>query len=66
MKLQSAVAGEKHEIEITRDGERRLSWDATSHTGYNIIEADSLDAAVEVAKRAPFITGVKVFELRSH
>jgi hypothetical protein len=64
--IQVDAGGFMGGVEITRDGDRRLSWDATSHTGYNIIEADSLEAAVEVAKNAPFITGVKVFELRSH
>jgi hypothetical protein len=52
--------------EITKTGERALPWDANSHTGYNIVEAESLKAALDVARRAPLITAVKVYELRSH
>ena len=52
--------------EISQAGERALSWDAGSHTGYNIIEAASMEEALGVARRAPFITAIRVYELRSH
>ena len=63
---QLDVGGFMGGTEITQTGERALTWDANSQTGYNIIEAKSLEAALDVARRAPFITAIKVYELRSH
>jgi hypothetical protein len=34
-------------------------------TGYNIIKAESLDEAERVARECPFVTSVRVYELRS-
>ncbi len=51
--------------EISKDGSRDLPWDMDSITGYNIIEAQSLEAAEELAKTNPFITSIRVYELRS-
>jgi hypothetical protein len=64
--IQLEVGGFMGGTEITQAGERALPWDAGSHTGYNIIEAESMEAALGVARRAPFITAIKVYELRSH
>lgn len=50
--------------EISKDGSRELSWNAESITGYNIIEAESLDEAVRLAERNPFISSIRVYELR--
>lgn len=63
--IQVDAAGFMGGTEISGSGERALPWDAASHTGYNIIEVDTADEALAVARRAPFITGVKVYELRS-
>ncbi len=50
--------------EISKSGTTDLPWGPESITGYNIIEAVSLDAAVEVAAGCPFITSIRVYELR--
>ena len=52
--------------EISRSGTRDLPWDMDSITGYNIIEAESLEAAEELAKTNPFIASIRIYELRSH
>jgi hypothetical protein len=51
--------------EISKSGTRDLSWGMDSITGYNIIEAEDLDAAVEIAHDNPYIAGIRVYEIRS-
>ena len=51
--------------EITDEGTADLPWGSDSITGYNIIEADDMDAALEVAKKNPYIKGIRVYELRT-
>ena len=51
--------------EITRSGTRDLPWDMESITGYNIIEAEDLDAAEDIARGNPFIASIRVYEIRS-
>ena len=51
--------------EISKSGTRDLPWNMESITSYNIIEAESLDAAVEIARSNPFIASIRVYELRS-
>ena len=51
--------------EISKSGTKELPWDRESMTGYNIIEAESLDAAEEIARSNPFIASIRVYELRS-
>ncbi|MFZ2652091.1 MAG: hypothetical protein WA210_18490 [Burkholderiaceae bacterium] len=51
--------------EISKSGTRDLPWSMDSITGYNIIEAESLDAAEEIARSNPFIASIRVYELRS-
>ena len=50
--------------EISGSGTRDLPWDRDCITGYNIIEAESMDAAEQLAQGNPFITGIRVYELR--
>lgn len=50
--------------EISRNGSRDLPWNMESITGYNIIEAESLEAAEKLAQTNPFIAGIRVYELR--
>jgi len=50
--------------EISSSGIRDLSWDGDCITGYNIIEADSMDAAEQLAQGNPFISSIRVYELR--
>lgn len=62
--IQADAAGFMGGVEVTKDAERRLAWDSDSLTGYNVIEADSLEAAVAIARKAPMIGAVRVYELR--
>lgn len=51
--------------EISKSGTRDLPWNMESITGYNIIEAESLDAAEKLAQSNPFIAGIRIYEVRS-
>lgn len=50
--------------EISASGTEDLPWGMESITGYNIIEAESLDEAEQIAKGNPFIASIRVYELR--
>ncbi|MEL6814335.1 MAG: hypothetical protein AAFP03_05915 [Cyanobacteria bacterium J06598_3] len=50
--------------EITKEGTRELAWDMEAITGYNIIEAQSLDAAEKLAQSNPFVASIRIYELR--
>jgi hypothetical protein len=50
--------------EISKSGTRDLPWDMESITGYNIVEAESLEAAEKLAQGNPFIASIRVYELR--
>ena len=50
--------------EISDEGIRDLPWDMDSITGYNIIEAENLEAAVNIARTNPHIASIRVYELR--
>lgn len=52
--------------EISKSGTTELPWGAESITGYNIIEAEDLDAAEAIAKANPYIASIRVYEIRSH
>lgn len=51
--------------EITKDGVSDLGWDENCLTGYSIIEAESLDEAQNIASSNPFITAIRIYELRT-
>jgi hypothetical protein len=51
--------------EISKSGTRELPWDLESITGYNIIEAESLEDARKLAEGNPFIASIRIYELRS-
>ncbi len=50
--------------EISKSGTRDLAWDKASLTGYNIVEAESMDEAEIIAKSNPFISSIRIYELR--
>jgi len=50
--------------EISSDGSRELPWDKDCITGYNIIEAESMEDAEQIARSNPFITSIRVYQLR--
>lgn len=52
--------------EITRDGTNELPWGADSMTGYSIINAESMDEAVQIASGNPFISSIRIYEVREH
>ena len=52
--------------EISKAGTTDLPWGMESITGYNIIDAEDLDAAEKIAKENPFIASIRIYELRSH
>lgn len=52
--------------EVTKNGITELPMDKEAITGYLVINAESLNEAVEIAKRCPMITSTKVYEIMSH
>jgi len=50
--------------EISKTGSRELPWDLDCITGYNIIQAESLDEAEQLAQGNPFISSIRIYELR--
>jgi len=50
--------------EISSSGTQDLPWGLESITGYNVIEAESLDAAEEIAKGNPYIASIRVYEIK--
>jgi hypothetical protein len=52
--------------EISRAGTMELAWGPESVTGISIVNAASLDEAENMAKSCPFISSIKVYEVRSH
>lgn len=52
--------------EISGAGTKDLPWGMETITGYNIINAESLDEAEQIAQTNPYIASVRVYEVRSH
>ncbi len=50
--------------EISKSGTRELPWDLQCITGYNIIEAEDMDTAERIARENPFISSIRVYEIR--
>ena len=61
---QVAQGGFKGGREITKTGTHDLAWDLDSITGYNIIEAEDMAAAEKLAQGNPFISSIRIYELR--
>ena len=51
--------------EITKEGTKDLAWDMDAITGFNIINAESIEEAEKVAATCPFIASIRVYEIRS-
>jgi hypothetical protein len=51
--------------EITHNGTKELSRDREAITGFTVINAESMDDAVKIAKQNPKITSVRVYEVMS-
>lgn len=50
--------------EITHEGAQDLPWDASCLTGYSVIEAQSMEEAEQIASTNPFITSIRIYEVR--
>jgi len=50
--------------EISKNGTRDLPWGMESITGYSVIEAESLDEAEKLAQTNPFISSIRIYEVR--
>jgi hypothetical protein len=61
---QVAEGGFSRGREISKSGIRDLPWNMESITGYNIVEAESFEAAEKLASGNPFIAGIRIYELR--
>ncbi len=61
---QVAQGGFSRGREISASGTKDLPWGMESITGYNIIEAESLDEAEKIAQDNPFIASIRVYEIR--
>jgi hypothetical protein len=62
---QTGQGGFKGGKEITKAGTNDLAWDLDSITGYNIIEAEDMAAAEQLAQSNPFISSIRIYELRT-
>jgi hypothetical protein len=51
--------------EINLDGIKDLPMDLEAATGFNIIEAENMAEAEKIAEKCPFITSIRVYEIRS-
>lgn len=51
--------------EISKAGTKELPWGPESITGITIMNADSLDDAEKMAQSNPFISSIRVYEVRS-
>ena len=58
--------GLMHGRELTHDGVRELPWDRDAMTGFSIINAESIEEAEALASGNPFITSIRIYEIRSH
>jgi hypothetical protein len=59
---KGGVAGGR---EISRDGTKDLPWNMESITGFNLVGARHLDAAEQLAQGNPFISSIRIYEMRS-
>jgi hypothetical protein len=50
-------------VEVTPDDVNEIEPGTESFTGYSIVNAETMEAAVELAKTNPMITSVVVYEL---
>ena len=52
--------------EISKAGTKDLPLGRDSIAGFTIINADSLDEAETMARRNPYISSIRVYEVTSH
>ena len=54
-----------HGYEITKGDTQEIVMDRNAMTGYTVIQAESMDEAVAIAKENPFVTSMRVYEAMS-
>ena len=59
------MGGFGHGREISKDGTKDLPLGPDSITGFTIVNAENLDDAEMMAQGNPFISGIRVYEVRS-
>jgi len=52
--------------EISRSGTKELPLGPDSITGFTIVNAASLDDAEKLTQGNPFISSIRIYEIRSH
>ena len=52
--------------EISSAGTKELPWGMDSITGYNVIQAESMEDAEKIARDCPFVSSIRVYEIREH
>ena len=52
--------------EISKSGTIELAMDRTAITGYVVVNAESFDDALRMAGTNPYVSSVRVYEMRSH
>jgi hypothetical protein len=52
--------------EISKAGTKDLPMGLDSITGFVIVNAESLEAAEKMAAGNPYITSIRIYEMRSH
>ncbi|MGJ8669629.1 MAG: YciI family protein [Oceanococcus sp.] len=51
--------------ELSEQGKRELPWDKDAITGFNIIQAESIEEAQQLAESNPYISSIRIYEIRS-
>ena len=57
--------GLRYGKEVTEEGVSDLQMDKDAITGFLVINAESMDEALEIARSGPMITSTKVYEMVS-
>ena len=52
--------------EVTHEGSADLPWVPEAMTGFSIINAEGMEQAEEIARANPFISGIRIYEIRNH
>ena len=52
--------------EINADGARDLPWDLECITGCSVIQAESMQEAERIASENPYVSAIRVYEIREH
>ena len=51
--------------EVSKEGTQELPMGLEAMTGYTILNAESMDEAEKIAARNPFISSIRIYEIRT-